>query len=128
MAGTGIQVKLKPRHPGKFIHTKILEELGLDTAQTAQMLGVDEQSFAALVDGKTRLTPEMALRIEKAFAISMELQLRLQAWYDTEQMRARWDEVEVQVFDWDKHLAKAAGGKGETGEGVAPQAGFEPAT
>ena len=89
MPGTGIQVKLKPRHPGKFIHTEILEELGLDTTQTAQMMGVDEQSFAALVNAKTRLTPEMALRIEKAFAISMELLLRLQAWYDTEQMRAK---------------------------------------
>ena len=98
MPGSGIQVKLKPRHPGKFIHTEILEELGLDTAQTAQMLGVDEKSFAALVDGKTRLTPEMALRIEKAFAISMELLLRLQAWYDTEEMRAKGDAVEVQPY------------------------------
>ena len=98
MAGTGIQVKLKPRHPGKFIHTEILEELGLDTAQTAQMLGVDEESLAALVDAKTRLTPEMALRIEKAFAISMELLLRLQAWYDTEEMRAKGDAVEVQPY------------------------------
>ena len=98
MPGTGIQVKLKPRHPGKFIHTEILEELGLDTAQTAQMLGVDEESLAALVDGKTRLTPEMALRIEKAFDISMELLLRLQAWYDTEEMRAKGDTVEVQPY------------------------------
>ena len=98
MPGTGIQVKLKPRHPGKFIHTEILEELRLDTAQTTQMLGVDEQSFAALVDGKTRLTPEMALRIEKAFDISMELLLRLQAWYDTEEMRAKGDAVEVQPY------------------------------
>ena len=98
MPGTGIQVKLKPRHPGKFIHTEILEELGLDVSQTAQMLGVDEKSFTALVDGKTRLTPDMALRIEKAFAISMELQLRLQAWYDTEQMRAKGGAVEVQPY------------------------------
>ena len=95
MSGTGIQVKLKPRHPGKFIHTEVLEELGLDVSQTAQMLGVDEQSFDALVNAKTRLTPEMALRIEKAFALSMELLLRLQAWYDTEEMRAKGEAVEV---------------------------------
>jgi len=116
MPGTGIQVKLKPRHPGKFIHTEILEELGLDVFQTDQMLGVAEQSFAALVAGKTRLTPEMALRIEKAFDIGMELLLRLQAWYETEEMRDRGDTIEVQPYPpaWAAKAGQPVGNAPET--------------
>ena len=128
MASKKGKESLIPCHPGLFITTELIQEAGLEIPEIAAMLGVEAAAVADLVNGKTRLTPEMALRLEKAFDLKMDLLLPIQAWYDEVQMRARWDEVEVQVFDWARHLAKADGGKGETGGEVAPQAGFEPAT
>ena len=129
MDGKKGKESLIPCHPGLFITTELIQEAGLDLPEIAEMLGVATAAVADLVDGKTRLTPEMALRLEKAFDLKMDLLLPIQAWYDAVQMRARWDAVEVRVFDWARHLAKAdAAEKGKRGEKVAPQAGFEPAT
>ena len=89
---------LIPCHPGLFISTELIQEVGLEIPEIAAMLGVPAAAVADLVNGKTRLTPEMALRLEKAFDLKMDLLLPIQAWYDTEQMRARWDEVEVQPY------------------------------
>ena len=128
MTGDSGKVKAAAGHPGEFIRAEVIGEWGLRVDAAAEFLGVSSESLTALLNGQADLTPEMALRLEKTFGVDMRSLLRLQAKYDAEQMRARWDEVEVQVFDWARHLAKAAGGKGETGEEVAPQAGFEPAT
>ena len=89
---------LIPCHPGLFITTELIQDAGLEIPEIAAMLGVPAAAVADLVNGKTRLTPDMALRLEKAFDISMELLLRLQAWYDTEEMRAKGGAVEVQPY------------------------------
>ena len=89
---------LIPCLPGLFITTELIQEAGLDIPEIAAMLGVEAAAVADLVNGKTRLTPEMALRLEKAFDLKMELLLPIQAWYDAAQMRARGDEVEVQPY------------------------------
>ena len=128
MTTAGSDVNSTPCHPGEFIRTAVIAEWGLSVDAAAEFLGVSSESLTALLNGQADLTPEMALRLEKTFGVDMRSLLRLQAKYDAALMRARWDEVEVQVFDWARHLAKAGGGKGETGEEVAPQAGFEPAT
>ena len=128
MTTAGSDVNSAPCHPGEFIRAEVIAEWGLRVDAAAEFLGVSSESLTALLNGQTDLTPEMALRLEKTFAVDMRSLLRLQAKYDAAQMRERWDEVEVQVFDWAQHLAKADGGKGEAGEEVAPQAGFEPAT
>ena len=54
--------------------------------------------FSALLNGNAALSPEMALRIEKAFNVSMDMLLRMQAWYDAAQMRARANEVRVRRY------------------------------
>ena len=115
MSDSGIQVKLTPCHPGEFLRREALEEFGLSLGAAAEILGLPEAVLADLVHAKTRLTPETALRIEKAFALKMELLLRLQAWYDAVQMRARWDEVEVQPYPpaWAAQAAQPAKMKGE---------------
>ena len=95
---TGIKVNLVPCHPGEFIRTELIEELGLDFAQIAEVLKVDQGEVSALLNCKVSLTPEMALRFEKGFGIGMEMMLRIQAWYDTEQMRDRADEVQVERY------------------------------
>ncbi|PSP17752.1 MAG: addiction module antidote protein, HigA family [Cyanobacteria bacterium QS_8_64_29] len=98
MSKTVSQVGMKPPHPGQFIREEILEELELSISCAAQALGVRRASLSDLVHEKTALTPEMALRLEKAFGISMETLLRLQAWYDTEAMRQRSAEISVERF------------------------------
>jgi addiction module HigA family antidote len=58
---------LKPPHPGEFIRTEIIEPLGLSVTRAAQVLGVSRPVLSSLLNGKTALSGEMALRIEKAF-------------------------------------------------------------
>lgn len=75
------KVGMKPCHPGEFIRAEILDELGLTVSRAADILGVRHATLSDLVHEKTALSPEMALRIEKAFGVSMETLLRMQAFY-----------------------------------------------
>ena len=47
------------------------------------------------MNGSASLSPEMALRVEKAFGLGMDMLLRMQAWHDASRMRSRADEIEV---------------------------------
>jgi len=89
------KIGMQPPHPGDFIRTEILDELHLSIARAAEILGVRRATLSDLVHGKVSLSPEMALRIEKAFDVSMDVLLRMQAWYDTYTMRQRAGEIEV---------------------------------
>ena len=95
---TGIKFNLAPCHPGEFLRTEVIEEMGLSITEVAEILRVSHDEVSELVNCKVSLTPEMALRFEKGFGVGMELMLRLQAWYDTVQMRARADEVQVERY------------------------------
>ena len=98
MTAEGIRVNMTPSHPGEFIRTEIVEELGLSVTKTAEILGVRRATLSALLNGKASLSPEMALRVEKAFGLNMETMLRMQAWHDCAQMRARTDEIDLQPY------------------------------
>ena len=89
MATDGIKVNMTPSHPGDFIRTEIIEELGLNVTRAAEILGVRRATLLDLLNGHAALSPEMALRTEKAFGVGMDMLLRMQAWYDASQMRAR---------------------------------------
>ena len=69
---------MTPSHPGDFVRTEIIEELGLDLVQAAEILGVRRTALSELLNADAALSPEMALRIEKAFDISMDMLLRMQ--------------------------------------------------
>ena len=99
MAAQNIEVNMAPSHPGDFVRTEIVEELGLTVTKAAEILEVRRATLSDLLNGKTSLSPEMALRIEKAFGVGMEMLLRMQAWYDASQMRARANEVTVQRYE-----------------------------
>ena len=99
MVTTGMKVNMTPSHPGDFIRTEVIEELGLNVTRAARILGVRRATLSALLNGNAALSAEMALRIEKAFDVSMDLLLRMQAWYDASQMRARADEIDVQRYE-----------------------------
>ena len=98
MTKNGIKITMTPSHPGDFIRTEIVEELGLSVTETAEILGVHRTTLSDLLNSNATLSAEMALRIEKAFGISMDTLLRMQAWYDATQMRARADEIEVKRY------------------------------
>ena len=93
------KIGMKPPHPGDFIRTEILEALDLSVARAAEILGVRRATLSDLINGKASLSPEMALRIEKAFDVSMDVLLRMQAWYDSYTMRQRADDIAVQRYE-----------------------------
>ena len=99
MATNGINVNMTPSHPGDFIRTEVIEELGLNVTRAAQILGVRRATLSALLNGNAALSAEIALRIEKAFDISMDMLLRMQAWHDASEMRARANEIVVERYE-----------------------------
>ncbi len=96
------RIGIKPDHPGDFVRAEILEELGLSVTKAAQILGVRRATLSDFVNEKTRLTPDMALRIEKAFGLDMDMMLRMQAWHDATRMRARADSIDVARYEPEK--------------------------
>lgn len=87
-----------PPHVGEIIRMEILDELGLSITRAADVLKVRRATLSDLVNGKTTLTAEMALRIEKAFGVSMDMLLRMQAAYDAAQARSRADQIDVEPY------------------------------
>jgi antitoxin HigA-1 len=92
------KIGMTPPHPGAFIRDEILEELNLSITDAAEALGVRRATLSDLVNGSAALSPEMALRIEKAFGVDMEMLLRMQAWYDAKTMRRRAGEIDVKPY------------------------------
>ena len=90
-----IKVAMRPSHPGAFIKTEIVDELGLSLTKAAEVLGVRRATLSDLLHEKAALSPEMALRLEKAFNLDMDMLLRMQAWHDSSQMRRQARKIKV---------------------------------
>ncbi|MES5100902.1 HigA family addiction module antitoxin [Agrobacterium sp. BA1120] len=93
----GIRLK-NPAHPGGFIKSEIIEPLGLSVTAAAQVLGVTRAALSALLNERSHLSSEMALRIEKAFGVSMDTLMRMQNSFDIAQARKREGEINVEPF------------------------------
>ena len=91
-------MNMTPSHPGEFVRMEVIEELGLSVTRAAEILGVRRATLSDLLNGNAALSPEMALRIEKAFGVSMDMLLRMQAWHDASRMRARADDIDVRRY------------------------------
>ena len=98
MTDGGIKIGMTPSHPGAFIRIEAVEEFELSVAEASRILGVRRATLSDLLNGSASLSPEMAMRVEKAFGLSMDLLLRMQAWYDATQMRTRADEIDVRRY------------------------------
>ncbi len=85
-----------PPHPGRIVRQDCIEPLGLTVTAAAKVLGVTRQALNNLVNGKAGISPEMAVRLSKAFGSSPEMWLRLQVNYDLAQLRQ--DRIEVQRY------------------------------
>jgi len=103
MAKNKLKMGMPPVHPGEFIRTEILDELGLSIAKAAAVLGVRAATLSDLVNEKASLSPEMAMRIELAFDVKADLLLRMQALYDSMVIRAKAGELNVQRYQ-PKHM------------------------
>ena len=87
-----------PPHPGDLIRSEIIEALGLSISKAASLLKVRRATLSDLLNGKSALTPEMALRIEKAFGPEMDHLLRMQVAYDVDRMRRQSDRINVKRY------------------------------
>jgi addiction module HigA family antidote len=88
----------RPAHPGQFIRTEILEPLELSVTRAAAILGVTRPALSALLNGRASLSPDMALRIEKAFGPKMDTLLRMQTAYDIAAARDRAGDIQVKRY------------------------------
>lgn len=84
-----------PPHPGRSIRNACLEPLGLSVTEGAKVLGVSRQALNNVVNGKAAISPEMAIRLSKAFGSTAETWLRMQLAYDLAE--ARKDESKIRV-------------------------------
>jgi addiction module HigA family antidote len=87
-----------PPHTGDLIRTEVVEALGLTVSQAARILRVRRATLSELLRGKAALTPEMALRIEKAFRPDMNHLLRMQLAYDVAKMRQNSREIAIERY------------------------------
>lgn len=94
-----IEIGMRPCHPGEFIREEVLEPLNLSITKAAGILGIRRATLSDLINEKAGLSPEMALRIEKAFALDMDMMLRMQAWHDATIMRKRTGEIDVRRYE-----------------------------
>jgi addiction module HigA family antidote len=88
----------RPAHPGAFIKSEIIAPFGLSVTAAARALGVTRPALSALLNARASLSPEMALRIEKAFGVSMETLMRMQNSYDIAEARKREGEIKVSPY------------------------------
>lgn len=85
-----------PPHPGLAVREDCIEPLGLTVTETARKLGVSRKQLSEVVNGRAGISPEMAIRLDKAFGGGAETWLRLQAAYDLAQAMKHSDEIRVE--------------------------------
>ena len=87
-----------PAHPGDFIRHDILEPLALTVTRAAAILGVTRPALSVLLNQRASLSAEMALRLEKAFGVSMETMMRMQNSFDIAQARRKADDIQISRY------------------------------
>lgn len=87
-----------PPHPGELVRDQCLEPLGLSITAAAKGLGVTRKALSELINGHSGVSPEMALRLEKAFGSTAETWLGMQLAYDLWQAEQRTPHLDVTRF------------------------------
>jgi addiction module HigA family antidote len=85
-----------PPHPGEVIRELCLEPLTLSVTDAAAALGVSRKTLSAILNGRAGISPEMAIRLAKAFDTTPESWLNQQMQYDLWQTMQRSGEIKVQ--------------------------------
>jgi addiction module HigA family antidote len=87
-----------PPHIGGFLWRELIEPAGLTVTKAADVLGVSRPTLSTLLNEKSSLSGDMALRIEKAFGVSMETLMGMQSAYDIAQARKRRSKIKVKRY------------------------------
>ncbi len=85
-----------PPHPGLSVRHDCLEPLGLSVTKAAKKLGISRKQLSAIVNGHSGISPEMAIRLDKAFGGSADTWFRLQAAYDLARAMKTADRIKVE--------------------------------
>jgi len=88
-----------PPHPGRVVYEECIEPLDLTITEAAKGLGVTRNSLSRLINGHNGISPEMALRLSKAFGGSAESWMRQQINYDLAQVQKRESQIRVARFE-----------------------------
>ncbi len=89
-----------PPHPGETVRELCINATGLTVTDAAKVLGVSRQALNNLVNKHASVTPEMAVRLEKAFGSNAETWLRLQMNYDIWQARKNASKIKVERYEF----------------------------
>ena len=84
-----------PPHPGEHIREDCLEPLNLTVTKAAELLGVKRQTLNNVINGHSGISPEMAIRLSRAFGGSPEVWLRMQMAYDLAQAQQKAENIDV---------------------------------
>jgi len=87
--------KIAPVHPGEVLAEDFMKPLALSANALAKKLGVSANRISSIVGGRREVSPDTALRLERAFGSSAEFWLNMQARYDLETARDRIDKKEL---------------------------------
>ena len=87
-----------PVHPGELVRHACLEPLGLTVTAGAKVLGVTRQALNNVVNCKAGISPEMAIRLEKAFGSTAETWLAVQLAYDIAEAKRRANSIRVRRY------------------------------
>lgn len=92
-------VMKNPPHPGRSIKDACLDPLGLTVTEGARVLDVARHTLSRLINAQAGISPDMAIRLEKAFGNSADVWLRMQAAYDLAQARTRENRIDVKRYE-----------------------------
>jgi addiction module HigA family antidote len=96
-----------PPHPGRIVRQECIEPLGLSVTAAAERLGVKRQTLNNLVNEKAGISPEMSIRLSKAFGSSPAVWLGLQLQYDLARAEKTAHRIKVRRITADRALAHA---------------------
>ena len=88
-----------PVPPGRIVRHDCLETLGLRVTKGARILGVSRQALSNVVNGRAGISPEMAIRLSKAFGSTAETWLQMQIAYDLAQARKHESKIKVKRYE-----------------------------
>jgi len=87
-----------PPHPGEAIRELCIDPLGLSVTEAARGLGVSRKTLSALLNGRFGISPEMAIRLSRAFGGSAESWLTQQVHYDLWQAMQKAGDIKITAF------------------------------
>lgn len=87
-----------PPHPGLSVRLNCLAPFGLTVSQGAEVLGVSRTTLSRLINGQAGVSPEMAIRLAKAFGATPDIWIRMQAAHDLAQARQHEADIKVKRY------------------------------